>query len=79
MVVKGAPDLILQRCTATYDDPGSRVLVDLEIIRAAYTSAINSLGWEGQRVLVMFKRSPSLPALSSPPGHAFSSDPEVNQ
>jgi hypothetical protein len=35
--VKGTPDLILQRCTTTYDDPDSRVPVDLEIIRAAYT------------------------------------------
>ena len=66
----------MQQCTTTYDEPGSRVAVDLAIIRAAYTSAVNSLGLEGQRVLVV-SQCP-LPALSSPPGHAFSSDPEPN-
>jgi hypothetical protein len=35
--VKEASDLILQRCMTTYDDPDSRMPVDLEIIRAAYT------------------------------------------
>ena len=58
----------MHRCTTTYDDPDSRMPVDLEIIRAAYTAAVNlnseSLGREGQRVLVLSDRT--LPTLRTP-------------
>lgn len=72
VIVKGAPDGVLPRCTSVYDDAGEAQLLTPDV-SARLVAACNMLGKQGQRVLAICERV--LPADTFPPGFAFSSDP----
>ena len=73
--LKGAPDFILPRCTAVYNEEGAAVPLDAPAL-AAFTAALEALGRRGQRVLALCERP--LPRTEFPPGFAFLTDPEPN-
>lgn len=73
--VKGAPDFLLGRCDAIYNESGALVPLYYSS-RAALAAALETLGRQGQRVLALCERP--LPSSDFPPGFIFSTDPEPN-
>ena len=74
--LKGAPDMLLPRCSAVYDEGGAAVPLDAPALDA-YDEVLEALGHKGQRIIALCERP--LPRAEFPPGYDFDAEgPEPN-